>query len=96
MDDIEGYSLAEQWEHLAERFKPPSAAAITVTLTSAEAKEVHEALLAAAAYLSAEIEGEKVAGQPPPLEDIGSLRALAAEIEDRQTAGWPSGGLIAR
>jgi len=46
MDGIEGYSLAEQWEHLADRFKPPSAAAITVTLTSAEAKEVNEALLA--------------------------------------------------
>jgi hypothetical protein len=90
MDDIEGYSLTEQWEHLADRFKPPSAAAITVTLTSAEAKEVHEALLAAAAYLSAEIEGEKVAGQPP-LEGIGSLRAVAAEIEAGQTAGRPSG-----
>ena len=58
-----------------------------MTLTSAEAQQVHEAMLLAGAYLSAEIEGEKVAGQPPPLEGIGSLRALAAEIEASQTSG---------
>ena len=38
MDDIEGYSLAEQSEHLAERFKPPSAAAVPVTLTAAQSR----------------------------------------------------------
>ena len=86
MDDMEGCRLAEQWEHLAERFNPPSAAVITVTLTAAEARMVQEAMLLAGAYLSAEIEGEKVAGQPPPLEGIGSLRALAAEIEAGQTS----------
>lgn len=43
MDDIEGYSLAEQWEILADRFRAPSAAGITVTLTSAAAAMVHEA-----------------------------------------------------
>ena len=78
--------MAERGEHLAERFKPPSAAVITVTLTAAEARMVQEAMLLAGAYLSAEIEGEKVAGQPPPLEGIGSLRALAAEIEAGQTS----------
>ena len=86
MGDIEGCRLAEQWERLAERFNPPSAATITVTLTAAEARTVQEAMLLAGAYLSAEIEGEKVAGHPPPLEGIGSLRALAAEIEPGQTS----------
>ena len=75
-----------QW-HGPKRFRPPAEGAITVTLTAAEARTVHEAMLLAGAYLSAEIEGEKVAGQPPPLEDIGSLRALAAEIEAGQTSG---------
>ena len=79
--------LAEQGEYLAERFRPPSEAVITVTLTAAEARMVHEAMLLAGAYISAEIEGETVAGQPPPLEGIGSLRALAAEIEASQTSG---------
>ena len=65
---------------------PPSAATITVTLTAAEARTVQEAMLLAGAYLLAEIEGEKVASQPPPLEGIGSLRALAAEIEAGQTS----------
>ena len=74
MNDNKGYSIAEQWEHLAERFRPPSGAGITVTLTAAEARTVHEAMLSAVEYLLAEIENEKVAGRPPP-EDIGSLRA---------------------
>ena len=87
MHDSKGYTVAEQWEHLAERFNPPSEAVITVTLTAAEARAVHEAMLSAVEYLLAEIESEKVAGQPPPLEDIGSLRALTAEIEASQTSG---------
>lgn len=66
MDDVEGYSLAEQWEHLAERFTPPLVdATITVTLTSAEAAMVHEAMTAAAAALVAEIEADQDAGGPP-------------------------------
>jgi hypothetical protein len=59
MDEIEGYSLAEDWENLAERFKPPSAAAITVTLTSDEAWLVYDAMLAAVVHLVAEIEAAK-------------------------------------
>ena len=70
-----------------KRFRPPAEGAITVTLTSAEARTVHEAMLSAVAYLLAEIEGEKVAGQRPPLDDTGSLRALAAEIETSQITG---------
>jgi hypothetical protein len=65
MDDIVGYALAERWEELAERFKPPSDAAITVTLTADEAQEVHEAMTAAVAALVAEIEADKAAGRPP-------------------------------
>lgn len=91
MDGIQGYSLAEQWEHLAERFKPPSATPLTVTLTSAEAQQVYEAMLSAGAYLSAEIEGEKVAGQPPPLEGVVALLALVSEIDSEKTAGRPPG-----
>ena len=69
MDDIEGYSLIEQWEHLAERFKPPSAAVITVTLTADEADQVHKAMTAAVAALAAEIEADKAAAGRPNLDN---------------------------
>lgn len=48
-------------------------------------------MLSAAACLSAVLKVEKLAGQSPPLEGIGSLRALTAEIEAGKTAGRPSG-----
>lgn len=65
MEEIEGYALAEQWEDLADRFLPPSAALITVTLTAEEAHHVHDALTSAVAYLLAEIEADNVASRPP-------------------------------
>ena len=71
-DEIEGFSRVEQWEHLAELFKPPSAAAITVTLTADEAQQVRDALLAAAAYVAAEIEGDKVTGRPPDMSSFAT------------------------
>ncbi len=90
MGDIEGCSVAEQWERLAKRFVPPSEAAITVTLKAAEARMVHEAIQLAGAYLSAEVKGEHVAGQPP-LEGIRSLSALAGEIEASHAVPAASG-----
>ena len=65
MDEIEGYALAEEWEELATRFMPPSAAVITVTLTAEEAQHVHDAMTSAVGYLLAEIEAQKVACRPP-------------------------------
>jgi hypothetical protein len=62
MDEIEGYALAEQWEEVADRFIPSSAAAITVTLTAEEAQQVHDAMTFGVGYLLAAIEADRAAG----------------------------------
>ena len=68
MDEaIEGYALAEHWEKLAERFRPPSGAMITVTLSSDEACAVLVAIIVGGGPGFAEIEAERTAAGRPVL-----------------------------
>ena len=65
MDETEGRELVERLEELANCFRPPSGAMVTVSLPADEAQQVHEGLIAAAAHVAAEIEGERMASRPP-------------------------------
>ena len=65
MDETGGRELVERLEELANRFRPPSGAMVTVSLSAEEAQQVHDGLIAAAAHVAAEIEGERMASRPP-------------------------------
>jgi len=47
-----GRELVERLEELANRFRPPSGAMVTVSLTADDAQQVHEGLIAAAAHVA--------------------------------------------